>query len=51
MAVTPELMKRLNEAPLAVIHDPHEVILLRDKEGNLIDYRETERSIYCKSGM
>lgn len=41
---SPELMKQLNEAPLAVIHYPHEVIILRDWEGNLIDYPETERS-------
>ena len=41
---SPELMKQLNEAPLAVIHYPHEVIILRDRQGNLIDYRETERS-------
>jgi hypothetical protein len=41
---SPELMKQLNETPLAVIHYPHEVIILRDRQGNLIDYRETERS-------
>lgn len=38
------LIRRLNEMPLAVVHDPHEVIILRDKDGNLIDYDETERS-------
>ena len=37
-------MKQLNDAPVAVIHYPHEVIILRDRQGNLIDYRETERS-------
>jgi hypothetical protein len=41
---SPELMKQLSEAPLTVIHCPDEVILLRDRHGNLIDYRETERS-------
>jgi len=37
-------MKQLNQAPLTVIHCPDEVIILRDRQGNLIDYRETERS-------
>ena len=29
---------------MAVIHDPQERIILRDKDGELIDYNETERS-------
>ena len=31
-------IKLLNQAPVAIIHDPHEVIILHDKDGNLIDY-------------
>jgi hypothetical protein len=39
-----KLIKLLSQAPLTVIHDPREVIILRGKDGNLIDYDETERS-------
>ena len=42
--VSGKLIKLLNQAPVAIIHDPHEVIILHDKDGNLIDYDETERS-------
>ena len=41
---SPELHKRLSDAPLAVLHDPHELVILRDHEGNLVDYSDTERS-------
>jgi hypothetical protein len=41
---SPELHKRLSNAPLAVLHDPHELVILRDHEGNLVDYSDTERS-------
>ena len=39
-----ELIKFLDQSPFAVVHDPREVVILRDKNGDLIDYAETERS-------
>jgi hypothetical protein len=41
---SPELHKRLSDAPLAVLHDPHELVILRDHEGNFVDYSDSERS-------
>ena len=41
---SPKLMRLLNETPLSVVRDPLEVIVLRDEDGALIDYDETERS-------
>ena len=41
---SPALRERLSDAPLAVIHDPLEVVVLRDHEGNLVDYTDTERT-------
>ena len=41
---SPELLGRLNEAPLAVVHDPRELIVLRDHDGNIIDYADTRRT-------
>ena len=38
------LIALLNQAPFTIIHDPREVVILRDKDGNLIDYNETHRS-------
>ena len=38
------LIALLNQAPVTIIHDPREVVILRDKDGNLIDYNETHRS-------
>jgi hypothetical protein len=39
-----KLIKLLNQAPVTIIHDPREVVILRDNNGDLIDYVETERS-------
>ena len=41
---SPELKTKVGEVPLAVIHDPHELVILRDQDGNLIDYSDTERT-------
>jgi hypothetical protein len=38
------LNKILNETPVTIIHEPREEIVLRDNDGNPIDYIETERS-------
>src|SRR3954454_11298449 len=38
------LIDLLNKEPPAVVHAPREVIILRDHDGNLLDYNETERS-------
>jgi len=38
------LIALLNQAPVAIIHDPREVVILRGKDGNLVDYDETDRS-------
>lgn len=37
-----ELIKLLNREPFAVIHDPRERVILRDKDGRPVDYTETE---------
>lgn len=39
-----KLLKLLNEKPVAIIHEPREEIVLRDNDGNWIDYTETEQS-------
>jgi hypothetical protein len=41
---SPELIRRLSNASVAILHDPHELIVLRDMDGNLIDYRDTHRT-------
>ena len=41
---SPELLRRLSEPPLAVVHDPRELIVLRDHDGNVIDYTDTRRT-------
>jgi hypothetical protein len=42
--VSEESLKRLNEAPPAVVCDLLEPIVLRDADGNNVDYRDTEQS-------
>ena len=39
-----ELLRRLSEAPLAVVHDPRELIVLRDHDGKVSDYADTRRT-------
>ena len=39
---TSELVNELSGAPIAILHDPYEVVVLRDADGNLIDYRDTD---------
>ena len=39
-----ELIKLLNRDPFQVVHDLHEHIMLRDEDGKLVDYSESERS-------
>jgi hypothetical protein len=41
---TPALLNAMNSAPLAVIHDPRELIVLRDSNGNLMDYRDSRQT-------
>jgi hypothetical protein len=38
------LLEQLNEHPLAVVHDPYECIILRDADGQLLEYTDTERT-------
>ena len=38
------LLNAMNSAPLAVIHDPRELIVMRDSDGNLMDYRDSRRA-------
>jgi hypothetical protein len=42
---TSELVSELSRAPIAILHDPFEVVVLRDGDGNLIDYRDTDLTI------
>jgi hypothetical protein len=41
---SPALIQVLGLAPLAVVHDPREMVILRDADGNLIDYSDSERT-------
>jgi hypothetical protein len=36
------LINELSRATIAILHDPHELVLLRDSDGQLIDYRESD---------
>jgi hypothetical protein len=38
------LLDAMNSAPLVVIHDPRELIVMRDSDGNLMDYRDSRRT-------
>jgi hypothetical protein len=46
-----DLIRRLNEMPLPIVHDPHETIVLRDADGNLIDYTDTRRTEHQRRNM
>jgi hypothetical protein len=39
-----ELIQRLSAAPVTILHDPRELIVLRDDDGSPIDYRDTDRT-------
>jgi len=42
--LSPDVLDLLNERPPALIHNPNETIILRDRDGRLIDYPESRRS-------
>jgi hypothetical protein len=39
-----ELIQRLNAAPVTILHDPQELIVLRDDDAVPIDYRDSDRT-------
>jgi hypothetical protein len=39
-----KLINQLSGTPIAILHDPHELAVLRDEDGKLVDYRETNQT-------